>query len=105
MKKIKIILTIKIAGQENVMTCLIADGVMLTRYSDDRQGKLAYEQAKKNEDFVKYENGVLKQLYPGKTAKEIRDYTMKNLSDTISMLKQKGIPVMTDIKEAEVDTD
>lgn len=103
MKQIKIILTTIIAGQKNVMTCLITDGVMLTRYSDERQGKLAYEQAKKKEDFVKYEKGVLKQLYPKQTANDIRDYIMNQLTETISMLKQKGVPISSNIVEEETN--
>jgi len=103
MKKIKLIVEVIIAGHKNIMTCLITDGVLLTRYSDARQGQAAYLQAKKNDDFVKYEDGVLKQLYPGVSALDIKDKVKKDMSKTISMLKQKGMQIKTNYIENETN--
>lgn len=103
MKQIIIKIDVRINGQKTNMACAIKDGVSLTRYSDERMGKAVYEYSKKNDDFVKYKNGILEQLYPGTTAREIRDKIIKDISKMITELKQKGFQITTKIVEKESD--
>jgi len=103
MKFINLNLVVKINGQTNVTDCIIADGVLLTRYSNPQQGEIVFRGLKKQDETVTFEKGVLKQLYPGSTKEQIKKIVLDQIADVVKNLKSKGIGVYTKLIEHEHD--
>ena len=103
MKYIGLELETKINGQGNTMTCVITDGVALTRYSNYQQGLATYNQLLKKDKTVTFSKGVIKQLNPGKNKEQIKKEILEQVKGVIALLKKQGIPVYTKLKEKEYD--
>ena len=103
MKYINLELETKVNGQSNIMKCIIADGVSLTRYSDPQQGLQSYNQSIKTDKTVTFDKGVLKKLYPNKTKEEIKKEILGQVRAVVALLKKQGIQIYTKLKETEYD--
>lgn len=85
MKFIEICLKIreKKTGQKEQIRCLIRDGLMITRYTDITRAAKAFQNLKEQDGAEGYEvafkRGVISEWFEGKTAKEIADYSEKQM--------------------------
>jgi len=73
MEKIKLTFVTKDegSGKQEKMTCTCFDGRAMIQFSNPMQGEVTFKRMKEDGKKVLFSRGVLIQMFPGKTYKEI----------------------------------